>query len=472
MSKNFRKPNGKPNSQPPAADGGRVSPNTQSNGGVLRAPEQTPQDFIINNIVMRNVDRTPKDVGRWRTSHMAAESIYFPNRMRLYDLYADVILDAHLSGIIDKRIKTVTNKTIRFVRKGKEDEKFKPLIESNGFADMLYEWMNARMWGITGHEFLPGSFEPEMIPRKHIKPEKGVIAINQTDYGGIPYADLETVMVVGKKRDLGLLLKASFYVLLKKGTFSDWANYIEIFGQPVMVFKYDMYDEKTKTQLTNLMQDIGSSLRISIPKQAEYSIEDGKISNANGDLQNKFKEACNEELSVLILGNTETTKSSASSGYAQSQTQSSQQSEIIKDDIKFVRNLLNSEKFRQVLSMYGYNCDGGEFVIDEEADVNDLKVRSTIDTALKAAGLPIDDDYFYETYNIPKPANYEAMKAEARAEEEPIQAPPGKEPGAAPPPAKDKAKGKKQPAQANTKLTAWQEFRMWAAGFFEFAHKD
>src|SRR5579883_1883147 len=97
------------------------------------------------------------DVGRWRADHRAAESIYYPNRSRLYDLYADVILDAHLSGIMDKRIKTTTNKKARFVRNKKEDETFKPLIKSMEFKSMVYKLLLKKAWGLTGLEFIPGA---------------------------------------------------------------------------------------------------------------------------------------------------------------------------------------------------------------------------------------------------------------------------------------------------------------------------
>ncbi len=421
----------KDNTVTPVISGGQVYPHTNAGGGVMRAPEQTNAQFIFNEIVLRNIDRTPKTVGNWRDSHKAAESIYYPNRSRYLDLLADVVLDAHLSGIIDKRIKTTTNKTIRYVRDKQEDLNFKLLIESNEFNDMLYEALLSKAYGNTGFEFLPGAdFCFKEIPRKHIKTEKKVIAINQTDYDGIPYEDLDNIWVIGKDRDLGYLLKAAFYVLLKKGNFSDWANFIEIYGQPMMVTKYDMFDEKTKIQLTNMMKEVGSSLRLSIPKQADFEVIDAKSSNGNGDLQKQFVDACNAEISVLILGATETTTSSKSSGFAQSKTQQQQQSEIIKDDIKFIRNLLNSKKFKTILSkMYGYDTSTGEFVIDEDDDVNDLLTRSQVDLAIKNGGVPIGDDYFYDNYNIPKPADYDTMKAQAETEEAEPEAEPAPAPG-------------------------------------------
>ena len=107
---------------------------------VMRAPEQTTEPLIINNIVMRSVDRTPKTVGSWRTDHKMAESIYFPQRSKLYDLYKDVELDGHLSGIWNRRVSAATNKKIRFNNAdGTPNDIINDLIKSLEFRNMLKE---------------------------------------------------------------------------------------------------------------------------------------------------------------------------------------------------------------------------------------------------------------------------------------------------------------------------------------------
>lgn len=457
---------------------GKTFPQVVPATNVMRAPEQTLEPIIVNNIVMRPVDRTPKDVGRWRDDHKMAESIYFPQRSRLYDLYLDVILDAHLSGIMMKRIDTVVNKKFRFLRDNKEVEDICKLIETNDFRILIREMMLSIFWGVSGFEFIPGkSFAYKSIPRKHIKPEKKVIAINQTDYVGIPYENISNIWVVGEDRDLGLLLKAAFYVLLKKGSFSDWANYVEIFGQPMIVTKYDQYDEKTKAQLTQLMNEAGASLKLSIPKSAEFEIIDGKTSNGNGDLQKQFIDSINEELSVLILGNTETTKSSKSSGYAQSNTHTQQQNVISKSDVHFIRNLLNSDKLKVVLESYGYAMEGGEFTVEEEVDQNELLIRSEVLTALKTSyNLPISDDFLYEEFNIPKPDNYDELKSSQLQEEEEQDTEPNPD---APNPdttkleITKKAIAKVPVVKSKVSNLSWiEQFRATMANFFDQAHKD
>lgn len=72
------------------------------------------EEIIINELNVRSADRGKKDISYWRGALSGAESVYYPNRSRLYDLYEDVILDGHLSGVIAKRIDAVLNKELHF----------------------------------------------------------------------------------------------------------------------------------------------------------------------------------------------------------------------------------------------------------------------------------------------------------------------------------------------------------------------
>lgn len=438
------------------------------------APEQTNgnPNIIVNRISMVAVDRTTKDIETWRSAHRVAESIYYPMRSRLYDLYMDVVLDGHLSGLMTKRIDSVLNKRLRFVDKnGEEIEEINDLINTSEFRTQNKELLLSVFWGVTGLEYIPAmEFTCKSIPRKHIKPEKKVIAHFQNDYDGTPYENLSNIWVVGEDRDLGLLLKAAFYVLLKKGNFGDWANYIEIFGQPLIVTKYDAYDQKTKEQLTAAIDNIGNTMRLAIPKQAEFDVIDGKTSNANGDLQDKFKEACNQELSVLILGNTETTKSSKSSGYAQSNTHGKEQTEIIKSDVQLLLGWLNSKKFLSILQSYGLPVEGGKFLIEEIMDVDQQKTRAEVLKILKTdLQLPIDDEDIYEEFGIAKPDNYDEIKAQQHQqhEDEETEIEEVKENGKAPQQKKPINPKKVKPKN----LTAWQNFMAYMSDFFDPAHK-
>ncbi len=204
-----------------------------------------------------------------------------------------------------------------------------------------------------------------------------------------------------------------------------------------------------------------------LPKQAGFKMEDGKTANANGDLQMQFIKALNDEMSVIVLGNTQTTTSSEGSGYAQSKEHGEQQEEFTKDDMVFELQHLNDAKFLALLQSYGYPVAGGQFCYEEEVDINKLTSRIAVDKEVSKL-VPIDDDYFYETYHIPKPDNYDALKAAMEQKQQMQNQPPAA-------PAKEKVKTKKPKpeddvedlAAEDMELGLWNKIRSKLADFFD-----
>lgn len=370
--------------------------------------------LVVQQITMVAPDRQRKDVGTLKQALERAESVQLPNRYKLYDLYRDVLsLDGHLSGLLEKRTKAVVNKRLVFLdRTGTKVDAMDNLIGSTEFEQLIESIMETLYWGTTAVEFVVGDkFQFEVIDRRHIRPEKRQIALSQYDSNGIDIDTLPQVWLMGKKNDLGRLLQCSMYALYKRSGFGDFAQYVEIFGQPVRVVKYDTYDKKTQEELRKALDESGSSLVMMIPKQADFSMLDGKTSNGNGELQERLIKACNQEMSVAILGNSETTVSSSSSGYAQAEVHSEQQSELTKADLRFVINLLNSEFFLHILAGYGYPVEGGYFQFEQEQNLTELQARLNIDREV-CQRVPVSDDYWYESYGVPKPDNYDQLKAE------------------------------------------------------------
>ncbi|MBA3830153.1 MAG: DUF935 family protein [Taibaiella sp.] len=393
-----------------------------TNNGLVNATQDQEKPIngmkaqpVLTNVQVRAVDRSPKSIDTWRDGIRNGESPYTPNHTRLFDIYTDILLDAHLAGITDKRIDTVLNKEVYFEKDGKNgfarDEDFDILIQSDAFRRLLRNIMLTQFWGRTGMQFTVGKeFDWKEIPRKHIKMKTQIISFEQNDlYNGVDYTDLWNVWILGKSDDLGLLASVAQYALLKRGAQGDWANYIEVFGQPAWVFKYHAYDQQTKAALDNIVKNIGNQLQIVVPKEADADPVDGKTSNGNGELQEKFYQAMNAEMSVRILGNTETTTNSKTGTGAKSKTHMEQQLEITKSDIAYVRNQLNCAQFLQILASYGYNVEGGRFAFGREADITFMTEKWIIDMGLIQSGLPVGLKYLYETYSIPAPEDGEDL---------------------------------------------------------------
>lgn len=423
--------------------------------------------LTVHQLQLVNVDRTMQDVRKLIGALQNAESVYYPNRSRLYDLYKHIEIDGTLTGICNKRVDAVANKPLRFLKQKANVDGMEGFLKSMALRDIVENILRTRFWGITGMEFIPGAEVAfEDIPRKHIKPEFGIIAVNQSDYEGIAYDGLPNVMVVGKKNDYGLYLPCAVYALFKKGGFSDWSQFVELFGQPIRVGKYDANDLLTKKELGKALNEAGGSLAIMIPKQAEFEILDGKQSNANGDLQKQLTDACNNEMMVCILHNTETTTSTNGGSNAKAKEHGKQQLEVTVSDMAYVLGWLNSPKFLGILKSYGLPVDGGYFEFEQEADLAKLTQKLNIDMQV-AKMVPVADDYWYETYAIPKPENYNELKEQQRQQQQPVD--PDEEPedgdGKKPPKGKKKPKGDKPP-----KAKLADRIRLLLADFFAPAH--
>lgn len=396
---------------------------TRSTKSAIKKKDESTQGVVIQNIVIRPVVRSSQDIEKWRTALQSAEAIN-PIRVPLYDLYEDLLLDAVISSLIEKRILGVTKTKLLFVNKNGEDvPDITELTNFSQFRELRRELMLAKFYGITVCELmiLNGIFKIYNVPRKHIKPEIGKIVYEQYGVDGIDYRMPpydKYIIEVGKQRDFGLLLKAAPYVIYKRGGFGDWAHYAEIFGMPFREARYDGYNQQVRAQLELALQEAGSAAYAILPKEAEITFHEAKSTQGSSELYNMLRKACNEELSILILGQTETTTSSSSSGYAQSKTHADVEDNINANDREDELSILN-EVVKPILSNLGYKVDGGNFIHEPSEEHLTLKDKASVIVQLKRdAGLPIDDDYLYDEFSIPKPTNYNDLKAQQQQQQQ------------------------------------------------------
>ncbi len=353
---------------------------------------------VINTLVIRKLNRNVLDVGQWRTAMKAADN---NQRQRLYELYEDVLLDPVLSDAIDKRVNAITNADLVFMKNGESVPEIDDLIDSPVMEEILTEIMNSRFWGKTVMEmdFLDG-LAVFNIPRAHIRTDKGIIVVNPGDEQGTPYVGDDFFLEAGKDKDFGLILKAAPYAIFKRGGFSDWAQFCELFGIPMKVGKYSAQDEASRQALQEAFEDSGSASWMTAPKETDIEIKESST-RGDGNLFNNFRKACNEEILISILGQIMTTLDGSSR--SQSQVHKEVEEDVNKADRRFVQRILNTE-LRPRLEKRGFPVSGGGFGFPDAAETiskKDLiKIHSSFQNDL---GLSIDDDFLYDTYGIPKP---------------------------------------------------------------------
>lgn len=380
-------------------------------------PEGNKPPVVVQQLIVRPTTRKSQDIGNWRDAMRSAEATV-PRRVELYDLYEDILLDAHLRSVVEKRLMAVTNIEWTFSdAEGNEIEQLAEWCDTPDFERIVREILNSKLWG---YSMLELSFHPDggigsyLIPRKHMRPLEGQVSVEQTGNGSIDirtgiYA--ETVLELGDPRDLGLLLAAAQYAIIKRGNISDYALFTEVFGMPLIDAVWDGYDEKQKVLLLEALDKFGSGGQMVRPAGTQLEFKQGGQNNPTGDLYMNLAKFCNSEMSKLFVGQTETTESSPSSGQAQATVHADTEDDINRSDRNFVRRILN-RRLKAMLEANGIDTKDGKFHEREAAGSEmPLDQRILIDAKLRnELQLPMSDDHLYATYGIDRPDDYEDQK--------------------------------------------------------------
>lgn len=351
------------------------------------------------------------DTADFMTAVKAAENVDYTQRAKLYDLYNDILLDAHLSSVIDKRKNAVLSSSIEFHRNGKPDEKINGQLFSPWFYRCVADILDARFWGFSLMQFYKKGewVDYDLVPRKHVEPVRKLILTRQTDILGTSWEEFEDLLFIGGSTDLGLLARAAPWVIYKRNTTADWAQFSEVFGMPIQEYTYETDDEDARARALQDANSIGSLATFIHGKDTELQLREAGNKTGSAEVYDRFIERCNSEISKLILGNTLTTEASAKGTQALGTVHKKVEEAVAKADREFVLNVLNYD-MADIFAHMGINTAGGKFCFPEKKDT-DQNTKMNILTQLRNTFLlPVDDDYLYEEFGVEKPRDYDKQK--------------------------------------------------------------
>ncbi len=377
---------------------------------------------VVNNITIKPTSRKSTDIQVWRDAIKSFESTQNPNRVKLYDLYSDMLLDGHLEAVWGKRQDAICNKQLTFVKDGMPDEEIDKLLNSPDMRNLLKDLIDAILWGYTlvqinsilwNEDEERYEINYDLIPRKHVHPEKGFECVSRDQAQAtrdILYKEppLSKYLLWAGSTDMGLLIKASQYVIYKRGNFGDWAQFAELFGMPFREARYDDYDDDTRSKLESAMEYYGGASYAILPKSADFKMHDA-VKGTAGQLYKLLHDACNAEMSKAILGNTLTTEQGDNGARSLGEVHQDAEDAKHLSDMKFISDILNT-KFKAILKTFGFNVAGG-FIMFKSADPNwsNLKVKWDVLNSFSDK-VPVSDDFMYQEMGIPKPDNYDELK--------------------------------------------------------------
>lgn len=369
-------------------------------------------------IILQQTRRGGLDVGVYMSAIRSAEIIDYPRREKLCDLYEDVKLDSHLFSVLRKQKAAVLSTPIQFMRDGKVDETMQEHIKSPWFLQFLSDLYDHEWEGVGGSLFQfyrddRGWINYTLVPRKNVDAINRLILRHQGDTVGVSWDEFDDLLYIGKPRMIGNLAVAAFWVILKRNNVGDWADFAEIFGRPIREGTYNAFDEEARQKLLKDITEMGGAGVIVHPDSTELKLVQAQNVSGGGDLYEKLGTYCNNEISKTVTGNTLTTEAGDKGTQALGTVQKEGEEDINFFVKQTILNILNYE-MTDTFARLGINTDGGEFFFVPPKSRNTQEKVNVLKVLKNDLQLPIDDDYLYEEFGIPKPQDYEAMKEELR----------------------------------------------------------
>ncbi|MBD5238363.1 MAG: DUF935 family protein [Bacteroidales bacterium] len=351
---------------------------------------------------------TKKDVADWRAAHQVAIDYESPNRCRLYDIYADCVLDAHLSGCIAQRKGKVLQKDFRLVdASGKENTAATELLQAGWFLDFLELCLDSIYWGPTLIQLGdvirdngPMRFDGvELVPRKHVVPEYGVLVRNAGDdwRQGKSYREGDIAnwcVEVGRPRDLGLLLKCAPSCISKKNMLAYWDVFGEIFGMPMRIARVNGLDYSERANLESGLKNMGAAQYIITSDGTEIEIKESSRGDAY-NVYDKRVDRCNSELSKVVLNQTMTIDSGSS--LSQSEVHLEIFERTTESDAIMCAHVING-KLLPLMELHGFPVKGCRFQWNNAASYTPAEQREIERLVLEYYNIP--PEYFTEKYGV------------------------------------------------------------------------
>lgn len=394
----------------------------KSKNKILQGGMMAQQGARVPDVVLQMPEIFFFDMGTYMRAVNAANSVDFSNRVRLYDMYESARLDLHLSGILDKRLRGVTKIPIEFQRDGKTDEAISKQLRSPWFKQLRKDLIMSQFWGFTLVQFWTdedGNLRYDLIDRKHYDPIRRKLLKFQGDIEGIDIDTFPDTLFVGKERDLGILSELLPAVLYKRGDIADWARFCNIFGMPIREYTYDAGDEEARRRLIAEARRQGTNAVYIHPKDSELRLLEAANKSGTSELYKTFAEYFDSKMSIRVLGNTLTTETKDTGTQALGTVHKQEEDSMNDDDRDFILDILNYD-MRPIFADLGFNVEGGEFVYARKDKISPSQ-QIDIVQKLSSMGLPIDDDYLYETFGVAKPKDYDRQKADKAAQREAIR---------------------------------------------------
>lgn len=332
--------------------------------------------------------------------------------------------DLHYLSVLNTRKRQVSQLPIEVIPAGDDDE-------AKGDAEFMRDWLDRDMlqpeiydlldavgkgvsaieiiWAFTATAWLPVKLkwrDPRFFEFDRVTGETLMLR-ELTGLEPLPFAKF-IVHYHPSKSGLpirsGIARAAAWSYMFKNYAIKDWVAFLETYGMPLRVGKYDNGETETNINiLLDALAQLGSDAAAAFPKSMEVEFIDGKAGTAPNDLWRSKAEYCDSQLSKVVLGQTGTTDTKQGGiGDGGNQVHNEVRGDIERADAVLVAATLNEQLVQPMIMLnrgvrkrYPRLRIGRPDAVDVKAMVDaverlvPLGMEVAIDDVRERAGLPV-----------------------------------------------------------------------------------
>ena len=202
------------------------------------------------------------------------------------------------------------------------------------------------------------------------------------------------------------------YYVFYSFVLNNWSQFLETYGKPLRLGKYDpMTTSQELNVLRSAVKSLGTDQAAIISRNTEIDFKDFANKATNSDLHKVLCDFVSEKVTRRVLGQTLTTGTDSVGSYAMAQVHNLVREDIQQDDLHDLKEFVDT-----ILDMVDRVNWGGEGInlwLELPKQVN-LQERIAIDGKLHAMGLPMSQDYYYDTYGVDRPRKDQELMPEPK----------------------------------------------------------
>lgn len=377
---------------------------------------------LASQLSARFTGRSQADLARWQQARALAQHPSQPNPAPLQQLYDDILLDAHLTSVLNTRKLRLTGAPFAlYLPNGTHDTTLSHHLNQAWFDQLLEHILDALFFGFSLIELerVGSQLQVHNIPRSHVLPQLGLVSLEAGQrapepdtlaqgelpegwhiISELPYQLLLITPPAGAT--LGLLNQAVPLVLTKRQALANWREFSEVFGMPLRIGRTHIPDEERRRQLEHILKEMGSAAYAVLDPSDEIEFEHTARADAYR-VYDKLVERTNLELSKLINGQTLTTEQGDRGARALGEIHDRIFDDITRRDGRFVERVVQEQVLpllRSLPPFRGKLTAQHTFRFDIDAAILSLEEQWRIDRGL-LEHFTIDEAYFSSRYNRP-----------------------------------------------------------------------